>query len=305
MAYYWVSQNKTFDHEFAGGYLWAPLRDKRGGVPHHWRRMQQVQPGDTIFSYRRQSVPAIAVATTKAYPAPQPTEFRRHGDWEVDGLRIDVEYRPIDRPILLSAVPEAVLLSMQGHQQPLNAVGTGNQGYLFPLAPLAAHYFLDRAGCAGDDPTRDLLASAIAPTGTDRDTTKQAVIDARRGQGLFRRRVDELWGHRCCATGLDVTSLLRASHIQPWRDSNNSQRLDPYNGLLLSVGYDLAFDLGFITFDHAGKLILSPQLFEDKAAHIGVRPDTMLSRIPTRTAKYLEYHQEHIFRGRPCLEDRF
>jgi hypothetical protein len=25
MAYWWVSQNKTFDEERAGNYLWAPL----------------------------------------------------------------------------------------------------------------------------------------------------------------------------------------------------------------------------------------------------------------------------------------
>ena len=53
-----------------------------------------------------------------------------------------------------------------------------------------------------------------------------------------------LWGGRCAVTGLDLPLLLRASHIKPWRDSDNRERLDPYNGLLLSPSYDAAFDWG-------------------------------------------------------------
>ena len=59
--------------------------------------------------------------------------------------------------------------------------------------------------------------------------------------GRFRDDLVASFGGRCCLSGLDVTELLRASHIKPWRDSNNIERLDPYNGLLLSPAYDAAF----------------------------------------------------------------
>ena len=62
----------------------------------------------------------------------------------------------------------------------------------------------------------------------------------------------ESFGGRCCLSGLDVTELLRTSHIKPWRDSNNVERLDPYNGLLLSPAYDAAFDTGLITSSTTG-----------------------------------------------------
>ena len=48
-------------------------------------------------------------------------------------------------------------------------------------------------------------------------TTRKALIDARRGQGLFRRRLDDHWGHACAATNCKVRAILRASHIKPWR----------------------------------------------------------------------------------------
>ena len=63
--------------------------------------------------------------------------------------------------------------------------------------------------------------SASAPTERD------ALIRSRIGQGRFRYDLLEMWEGRCCITGLDIDALLRASHIKPWRDSNNAERLDP------------------------------------------------------------------------------
>jgi hypothetical protein len=50
-------------------------------------------------------------------------------------------------------------------------------------------------------------------------TTKKALIDARIGQGKFRLDLFDLWNARCCVTGLNIPSLLRASHIRPWSES--------------------------------------------------------------------------------------
>ena len=51
---------------------------------------------------------------------------------------------------------------------------------------------------------------------------------------------------------------LIASHVQPWRDSNNEERLDGENGLLLTPTVDHLFDKGFISFENTGQLIVSP-----------------------------------------------
>lgn len=66
------------------------------------------------------------------------------------------------------------------------------------------------------------------------------------GQGLFRKAVLSAYDYRCCITGLAVPKLLVASHIVPWRDAI-SNRLNPRNGLCLSILHDKAFDIGMIT----------------------------------------------------------
>src|SRR5688500_10402288 len=82
-------------------------------------------------------------------------------------------------------------------------------------------------------------------------TEKQAIVLARRGQGLFRQRVSEI-EVRCRVTGVSNPEHLRASHCKPWRDSNKDERLDGENGLLLTPSIDHLFDRGFISFGAEG-----------------------------------------------------
>ena len=64
------------------------------------------------------------------------------------------------------------------------------------------------------------------------DTERDALTRARLGQGLFRQRVAE--GEQACrVTGLTRQEFLVASHIKPWRDCDNRERLSGANGLLL------------------------------------------------------------------------
>src|SRR5205807_8849456 len=62
----------------------------------------------------------------------------------------------------------------------------------------------------------------------------------------------------CRITRVDGMEHLIASHIQPWRDSSNEQRLDGENGLLLTPTADHLFDKGFISFENTGQLIVAP-----------------------------------------------
>jgi predicted restriction endonuclease len=52
---------------------------------------------------------------------------------------------------------------------------------------------------------------------------------------------------------------LRASHIVPWADCDDEQRLDIHNGLLLSALWDGAFDQGLVSFADDGAVLASPQ----------------------------------------------
>ena len=81
-------------------------------------------------------------------------------------------------------------------------------------------------------------------TGSD----KSIQTKARVGQGFFRKAILSAYNYRCCITGLAVPRLLVASHIIPWRE-DAANRLNPRNGLSLSMLHDKAFDIGIITIN--------------------------------------------------------
>lgn len=122
-------------------------------------------------------------------------------------------------------------------------------------------------------------------------TAKASLVQARRGQGKFRRRLIDRW--QCCAvTGYDNISLLLASHIKPWSSSNNWERLDSYNGLLLIPNLDKAFDLNYVSFSEKGKILISEQLGEYRT--LGIRDD-MTVLLNEKHQEYMAYHREVFY----------
>jgi hypothetical protein len=178
----------------------------------------------------------------------------------------------------------------------LNRKGDGNQGYLFSLQPRAGRLLESRIvaenGLVMPNPVVEAIDNAPIA-----ETTKKALIAARIGQGKFRQDLLDLWGARCCVTGFRIPSLLRASHIRPWSDSDNAQRLDPFNGLLLSPAYDAAFDAGLLTFSDAGAAILSPLLRAEAATSIGIATTAQIAGLQSRHQSYLAYHRDQVFEG--------
>src|SRR5207253_2299272 len=92
-------------------------------------------------------------------------------------------------------------------------------------------------------------------------TTREALVDARLGQGKFRQSLISYWGG-CALTGCVFHNLLIASHIVPWSDATNDERLDPFNGLLLTANLDRLFGGYHMAFADDGRAIISPRLDE-------------------------------------------
>lgn len=103
-------------------------------------------------------------------------------------------------------------------------------------------------GCGLDATAEDL--QALSGRTDILATTREALVQARVGQGRFRSDVASLWGKGevCALTGIDVPELLIASHIKPWRESSDDERLDACNGLLLATHVDKAFDRYLLSF---------------------------------------------------------
>lgn len=122
------------------------------------------------------------------------------------------------------------------------------------------------------------------------ETTREALIDARLGQGKFRQDLIQRFGRACAVTGCSFLPLLRASHIKPWSESTNAERLDPDNGLLLTANLDALFDRGLISFSDKGELIRSQQLPYDVLAHLGPLTKLPLS-LSAEQRGYLKHHR--------------
>lgn len=125
-------------------------------------------------------------------------------------------------------------------------------------------------------------------------TEKLQLISARLGQGKFRNHQIEQW-QRCALTGYLDTRFLIASHIKPWREANNFERLDCYNGLLLLPNLDKVFDLGFITFKQQGEIVISKHLENYQA--LGISSDMKLD-LQIGHQDFMTYHRDVEFEKR-------
>jgi len=136
----------------------------------------------------------------------------------------------------------------------------------------------------------------VSPTLPSDKTTRKTVVDARIGQGVYRTSLISLWGS-CAVTEATMLEMLKASHIKPWTDSDNIERLDKFNGLLLSANLDSAFDCGLISFDDTGKIIISSVFTE--ADKFSIHPKMKLKRVFEENKPYLAYHRKNVFQGTP------
>ena len=121
-------------------------------------------------------------------------------------------------------------------------------------------------------------------------------IKARLGQQKYREGLFDIWDNACDVTGLSIPSLLRASHAKPWKVATDAERLDPYNGFLLSPDMDALFDSGLITFSDDGQMLHSPHLPDAARQALNLDRYTRL-RLPPhpRHLPYLAYHRGHVF----------
>lgn len=127
-------------------------------------------------------------------------------------------------------------------------------------------------------------------------TEKEMLIKARVGQGDFRKHLIDYWDG-CSITQCQTFPLLIASHIKPWKAADNSQRLDVFNGLLLTPNLDKLFDKGYITFDRKGQIVFSKHLPDIDKEIMSVNKNTKMTKIEDKHIQYLKYHYDNCFLG--------
>jgi putative restriction endonuclease len=153
------------------------------------------------------------------------------------------------------------------------------------------------------------LARDDVPIGT---TQKLLTSTVRVGQHRFAQGVLRNHQHRCVFCGLSAniagrrrSRLLTASHIKPWRDSTNKERLDHRNGFTACPTHDIAFDTGLITVDKDLNLHYAPGVENEMLtesplrAALGKPPLTDRLTLPDAAYRpdvaYLDWHRTQIY----------
>ncbi len=128
-------------------------------------------------------------------------------------------------------------------------------------------------------------------------------VKTRVNQNVFRQIVIANYSGRCAITGMNISDLLVASHILPW-SKNEEERLNPENGICLSLLYDKAYDKGYIGINERFEILLSKdlimkskELYHEKYFSFltGSKITLPQKYYPNKT--FLQFHMDTIFKG--------
>ena len=322
MRYWWVNQNQTFRQEIDGGYLWSPKRNRNGHRNPFYEFMREAAPGDVVFSFRDTRIAALGIVSGYCRESPKPEDFGSAGtNWSQIGWKVGVQWQRLANAIR----PKDHIARLRSHlaskYAPLTPDGNGLQSVylthistglasaLFALIGTEASqvadvgYQVNEIERDSPAPERDIeewerrVEVTITSDVAIRETERTALVQARRGQGLFRNNVRSI-ERACRVTQVERMEHLIASHIQPWRDSSNEQRLDGENGFLLTPTVDHLFGKGFISFEDSGQLIVSPVADERSLTRMGIdtRSSVNVGVFSEGQRRYLDFHRDNVLR---------
>jgi len=308
VRYWWVNQNRTYNAEVPGGFLWSPKTRVDGGRNQFYENMRLVEEGDVVFSFRAAHIKAIGVATGRAEPAPKPDFGKAGGSWSNEGWLVPVEFRELDKPFRPKDHIEQLRPHLPAKYSPLQESGDGLQSvYLAEIPNIFAAQLiallgdsyrkalLELEGFTDTDSSANTQEEAIRGRTDIGATTKAQLVLARRGQGIFRANV-RLNESACRITGVTDPKHLRASHIKPWSKSTDEEKLNGCNGLLLSPHIDHLFDNGFISFANNGELMIASQLNPQILSAWGIPKVKNAGKFNEQQAVFMEYHRSNIFK---------
>lgn len=307
MRYWWVNQNLTYRHEVRGNFLWSPKANANGARNQFYENMRLLEPGDIVFSFNNTRITALSVVQAKAQTGPKP-EFGAAGmNWSKEGWFVPVEYCEFPHPIRPKDHIHVLQPFLPARYSPLQKNGNGFQGlYLTSVSDLLAHALIQLIDHEQyeealavvtwrppDNETPEEEAAVLAQLGP---TFREQLVRARRGQGVFRSNV-MLVEERCRVTRVSDRRHLVASHIKPWRDANDQERLNGQNGLLLSPHIDHLFDEGYATFSASEQLVVVREVKADLLDKWGIDAGVNVGHFSRDQHAFLDYHRTNVYKG--------
>lgn len=136
------------------------------------------------------------------------------------------------------------------------------------------------------------LYDSARPNDAQFNTEVERQVRQRVGQKAFRKAMMDYWDGRCAVTGIALPDVLRASHAKPWAEcASDAERLDVFNGFLLSANLDALFDHFLISFSESHQLMIAPSISLLDRQKIGLDPALRLRWMATEHTPYLRYHR--------------
>jgi len=301
-----VNQNQTYADEVSGSFLWSPKVKSNGGRNQFYDFMKEVQAGDLVFSYCDTLIKAIGIATGPAQSAPKPDFGRAGENWSNEGWYVPVEYTELTNTIRPKDHIDMLRPHLPAKYSPLQANGNGLQSvYLAQIPTQMAEILIDligeeysvitdRAKHLRDEAACEALEEGIVGRTDIGPTMKEQLVKSRSGQGLFTlnvRRNEKF----CRVTGVTDPRNLRASHIKPWKDCSDNEKLNGCNGLMLAPHVDHLFDRGFISFTDNGDLLISSTLDRSILHRWGI-PEVLNVGSLQKQAGFLAYHRKFVLK---------
>ncbi|MEA3412525.1 MAG: HNH endonuclease [Pseudomonadota bacterium] len=126
-------------------------------------------------------------------------------------------------------------------------------------------------------------------------TEIERLVRQRVGQQTFRQAMLDYWGDACAVTGIALPEVLRASHARPWAEcESDTERLDVFNGFLLSANLDALFDRCLISFMDDGDLLVSPAISDVERRRLGLDKPLRLRWLAAEHLHYLRFQRDRF-----------
>jgi hypothetical protein len=307
--YWWVNHHQAFRQEWEGGYLWWPKKKENASHNESHDNLTRVLPGDVVYSFADAAIRAVGVVLGRAHEAPKPAESGVVGDQRTQamGWRVSVRFSELETPLHPKDHATDLAAVLPKRHSPIHASGDGNQSVYLAAVPEAMATTLRRLLGSQADHAERRIKESFGPDFLDDieegrlqqradlgPVEKETFIRARRGQGRYRQDLERV-ETGCRLTGLIDRRHVRATHIKPWRVSDDREKLDPNNGLLLSPHIDHLFSRGYLSFTDEGDLLVSKFLNPVVLSTWGLKMAIKRKPFGAEQCVYLSYHRNNVF----------
>jgi putative restriction endonuclease len=181
--------------------------------------------------------------------------------------------------------------------------GHADHGFVLPTEAALAQWLRRAAALSQALPNQAVMAFeaqlqselAAMPIVSAQNTEVQRMVRQRVGQQAYRQAMLDYWGGACAVTGLALSQALRASHAKPWAEcASDLERLDVFNGFLLSANLDVLFDSFLISFASSGELLVSTAISAIDQQKLGLGAGMRLRWLSAQHNPYLDFHRQRF-----------